>query len=141
MMSKTENATCLAGLGGVNIHMKPTSEQGKNTMNVIQHEPVKLSEAELAAILTTMSSTANQERRFVQTLARRPLSTTKQCCMGIGCVNLSDLRQRTAGTLRLFDLEARCIHPGEPIRNGFGEDSGQQLWALYTIQKEVANEH
>lgn len=97
---------------------------------------IALDETELAAILLTMSPTANQERRFVQTLARKPNAVTKQACMSIGCVNLSDLRQRTAGTLARFNLEARCIHPKKPIRNGFGEDTGQQLWGLYPLDKD-----
>lgn len=96
-------------------------------------QPVELTDLQIATILEALPPKANQRRRFVEYLARNPLSKTKDCCRAIACVNLSHIRRVTADELAKFGLEAKCIHPSEPIKNGFGESTGQVLWALYEL--------
>jgi hypothetical protein len=97
---------------------------------------IRLNEDQIRPIVRTLSPTANQERRFIEYLARNPLAKTRECCQVIACVNLSHLRRVTADSLAVFGLEARCIHPDRPIKNGFGESTGQVLWALYDIGRQ-----
>ncbi len=93
--------------------------------------PITLHQSELNFVLGGLSPNANQERRFIETLAKNPLIHTKRACQKIACVNLSDLRQRTQKLLARHHLEARCTSPSTPIKNGFNENSGQKLWGLY----------
>ena len=95
--------------------------------------PIKLNEVQIAMIVACISLTANQERRFIEYLCRNPLAKTKDCCRAIACVNLSHLRKVTANTLATFELEAKCIHLNKPINDGYGEATGQVLWALYKL--------
>ena len=111
---------------------------GSDTIN--NNIPADVSESLLSEIILTLSPTDNQERRFIQHLARYPLQNTKACCISVACVNLSDLRQRTAKLLARFGLETRCVSPEKPSKNGFGEDTNQKLWALYEINAGGVNE-
>lgn len=95
--------------------------------------PIKLNESQIALIVSLLSPRAHQERRFIEYLARNPLAKTKECCRSIACVNLGHLRIVTADTLTQFGLMAKCVHPVKPIKNGFGESTGQVLWGLYEI--------
>jgi hypothetical protein len=95
--------------------------------------PIRLNETQIALIVNALSPRANQERRFIEYLARNPLAKTKECCRNIACVNLGHLRIVTADTLVQFGLMAKCVYPVQPIKNGFGEQTGQVLWALYEI--------
>jgi len=96
---------------------------------------VRLNKVQVFRITQCLSKNANQERRYIEHLGFNPLDSTKSCCRAIACVNLSDLRQRTAKVLAKFGLEARCVSPDKPIKNGYGEDTNQKLWALYEINR------
>ena len=85
-------------------------------------------------IILALSPTAKQQHRFVSFLGQNPLSRTKVCCRAIACVNLSNLRERTSKALAKFGLEARCVHPEEPIKNAYGEATDEHLWGIYCIQ-------
>jgi hypothetical protein len=96
--------------------------------------PIKLTEEQIAAITQNLSASANQERRFISVLGSRPDVLTKKACKQIACVNLGHLRIVTASLLARFGLEARCVHPPKPIKNGFGENTGQVHWGLYQLK-------
>ena len=100
--------------------------------------PIKLNEDQIALVIRALSPKANQERRYIEYLARNPLAKTKDCCRNIACVNLGHLRIVTAPLLARFGLEAKCVQPPKPIKNGFGENTGQVHWGLYRVNAEVA---
>lgn len=106
------------------------------TDNIDTSTPVMLSKVQLSTIHKEISETAYQERDFVEQLAFNPLSDTKACCYGMSCVNISDLRQRTAKLLSKFGLEARCVTPPKPILNRKDRPTNQKLWSLYLIGGE-----
>jgi len=129
MYQPTKNPASLAGQNGASKHVHTQSASNSNNLNT----PVTLTQSELTPIICNLRESANQERRFVELLATNPLVPTKKACRTIACVNLSDLRQRTAKLLKGFGLEARCISPAKPIRNAYSETTNQKLWALYRI--------
>ena len=110
----------------LNVMLGGSDEINNNT-------PLRLNKEGVIEITKHLSSKAYQEIRFIKHLAFNPLDNTKSCCKAIACVNLSHLRRRTAKVLFRFGLEARCVSPGKPIKNGFGENTSQKLWALYKV--------
>lgn len=106
---------------------------GENVEN--SNTPLKVDEELIDRIISMLPTTANQERRFISVLGANPNILTKNACRRIACVNLSHLRSVTVSLLEGFGLEARCVHPPKPIKNEFGENTGQVLWGLY--QKDV----
>jgi hypothetical protein len=92
---------------------------------------VTLSADELDDLLMRFSERAKQIRRFVGIVGTNPNRPTTECNRFSAACNLSDLRQKYNKTLRGAGYELRCKVPTKPILNGYGENSGQFLWALY----------
>lgn len=129
MNPSIKTPACLAGQNGASRYAITQSASNYENFNT----PVKLTQNEINLIIKNLAKSANQERRFIELLASNPLVPTKKACRQIACVNLSDLRQRTAKLLKEFCLEARCTSPAKPIRNAYSEVTNQKLWALYRI--------
>jgi hypothetical protein len=108
---------------------------GADTNYFTTREPALLDEIQLKELLGCLSPAANQARRFVKQVALEPDSPTNTCNRAAGAVNLSDLAQKYNPALLKGGYYLDCQKPKEPIINRWGEDSGQQLWGLYSAVK------
>lgn len=94
--------------------------------------PVKLPPEVTQKLLNQLSEGANQARRFIVNLSRKPDSPTGHLSRDSG-VNLSAVASRCNPLIRPFGYYLACRYPPEPILNARGEKSGQQLWGIYRV--------
>ena len=99
---------------------------------------VKLSPDKLYEILDyyeTHHSRSRQAIRLITALAQNPDSPTNRLNKG-GGVNLSHVARVNNKRLKKFGYMIACKVPPAPIKNSFGEDSGQELWGLYKVDNQ-----
>ena len=115
------------------------TSNGTDKPDITTSLPVTLEELEIQKLLTHLLPTSKQAIRFVEIVGAKPDSPTNKCNRGAGGVNLSDLAIKYNPRLIQGGYYLDCRKPEKPIKNNFGEDSGQQLWGLYRVlNKEAA---
>ncbi len=118
------------GLSGV---LSPRNDDTNTTIN----SAVWLDADQIKKVLKTLPYTAKQARRFVAYVAANPHAPTASCNVAAAAVNLSDVAIKYNPYLLRAGYKLKCRRPGKPIKNRFGEESGQVHWALYQISGEA----
>jgi hypothetical protein len=99
--------------------------------------PITLSEAELQQVISRVAPTGREygSSRIVRMLASehsvQTVRINTRCAIG----NISDQVNKFINP-RIDDLNlyVACVKPPYPIRNQFGQSSGQMLWSFYKDQ-------
>jgi len=115
---------------------KPPSDKGsqqQNTSKYIKKLPVKLDKKAGDILYNALPSRANQAKRLVKYLPFNPDSPTNRLNKGSG-VNLSDIAKKYNKYLKPHGYFVDCRKPSIPIKNSYGEDSGQYLWGIYSLK-------
>lgn len=113
----------------------PPSGKGNNQQNetkCIKKLPVRLDNKTSEILYSALPPRANQAKRLVKQLSLNPDSPTNRLNKGSG-VNLSDVARKYKRYLSPYGYYIDCRKPATPIKNSFGEDSGQHLWGIYLL--------
>lgn len=115
----------------------PPSGKGNNQQQIkvkyIKKLPVRLDNETADILYNALPPRANQAKRLVKLLSFNPDAPTNRLNKGSG-VNLSDVARKYKRYLKPHGYYIDCRKPPKPIKNSFGEDSGQQLWGIYSLK-------
>ena len=104
--------------------------------------PVKLSNEELIEVLKRVNRTVEERgpARIVRKLAANMCVPTVRVNQDCSVSNISDLVNCFINP-RIEDLNlfVACFLPSKPIKNKFGQNTGQNLWSFYRKQ-DAAND-
>ena len=112
------------------------------TMIGTKMTPTTLSNEELIEVLKRVNKTVEERgpARIVRKLAanmRVPTVRVNQDC-SVG--NISDLVNSFINPrIEDLNLQVACFRPSKPIKNKFGQKTGQNLWSFFRIQ-DAAND-
>jgi hypothetical protein len=101
--------------------------------------PITLSKVELQQVLNRVAPTGKEygSARIVRMLASehsvQTVRINTRCAIG----NISDQVNKFINPrIDDLDLYVACVKPPYPIKNQFGQSSGQMLWSFYKDQAE-----
>ncbi len=97
---------------------------------------LKLDQYKIDELIECLPPRANQARRLVKLVAENPNSITGSCNRVAG-VNISDIALKYNRYMQPKGYELKCKLPSPLIKNKYGEDTMQHLWALYPVSGEA----
>ena len=105
--------------------------------------PVTLTDSEMKAVLSSVIGGSNKitaASRIALVVGKNHSLKTSSVNAVCRVSNISDMVIKSINPkIKGLGFVIACVRPRSPIKNGLGQDSGQQLWSVYRIS-EAAND-